>query len=207
MNKKIVIIAVVLFVFGLFLSYQNFQQELANREKSALLAEQTATSTATSTTKTIDAVDYLQMASQLMGTPTSTTTSTTSTNPNNQVMTNDNASSTVGIGQGPLAMQSVRVKEGTGVEAKKGDQVSVHYVGTLTDGTKFDSSRDRKQPFQFDLGAGQVIQGWDLGVVGMKVGEVRQLTIPYQLAYGERGYGPIPPKATLVFEVELLKIN
>lgn len=99
------------------------------------------------------------------------------------------------------------VKEGTGAEAVKGKRVTVHYVGTFPDGRKFDSSRDRGEGFTFALGGGQVIQGWDEGVAGMKVGGVRKLTIPYQLAYGERGYPPIiPPKATLLFEVELLEV-
>ncbi len=106
----------------------------------------------------------------------------------------------------PLQIDDVKV--GTGAEAKAGQTVTVHYVGTLTDGKKFDSSRDRGQPFTFKLGAGQVIRGWDQGVAGMKVGEVRKLTIPHQLAYGDRGYPPvIPPKATLVFEVELLGVR
>lgn len=99
------------------------------------------------------------------------------------------------------------VKAGDGAEAKVGDMVKVHYDGTFTDGHGFDSSRARGQAFSFKLGAGEVIKGWDQGVVGMKVGELRKLTIPYQLAYGEAGFGPIPPKATLVFEVELLGIN
>ncbi|AGC48711.1 FKBP-type peptidylprolyl cis-trans isomerase [Myxococcus stipitatus DSM 14675] len=99
-------------------------------------------------------------------------------------------------------------KVGTGDEAKAGQTVSVHYVGTLTDGKKFDSSRDRGQPFSFKLGAGQVIQGWDQGVAGMKVGGVRKLTIPPDLGYGARGAGGvIPPNATLVFEVELLGVR
>ena len=102
----------------------------------------------------------------------------------------------------------VSIKDGAGAEAVAGKTVWVHYVGTLTDGSKFDSSRDRGEPFNFKLGAGQVIRGWDQGVAGMKVGEVRKLTIPHELAYGERGYPPvIPPRATLVFEVELLEVR
>jgi len=97
---------------------------------------------------------------------------------------------------------------GTGAEAIKGKMVSVHYTGWLTDGTKFDSSKDRDQPFQFPLGRGQVIQGWDQGVQGMKVGGKRKLTIPPELGYGAEGAGGvIPPNATLVFEVELLGVR
>jgi peptidylprolyl isomerase len=101
------------------------------------------------------------------------------------------------------------LKQGTGEEVKNGDNISVHYTGTLEDGTKFDSSLDRGKPFVFTLGIGQVIKGWDIGVLGMKVGEKRKLVIPSELGYGETGTpgGPIPPNATLIFEVELLSIN
>ena len=105
-----------------------------------------------------------------------------------------------------LVIENLRA--GDGAEAKKGNTVTVHYVGTLTDGTKFDSSRDRGKGFTFALGAGMVIQGWDVGVAGMKVGEIRKLTIPSGMAYGKRGFPPvIGPDATLVFEVELLEVR
>ena len=101
------------------------------------------------------------------------------------------------------------IKEGTGEMAKSGDTVTVHYTGKLENGKKFDSSVDRGTPFSFHLGAGEVIQGWDLGVSGMKVGEQRRLTIPANLGYGAAGTpgGPIPPNATLIFDVELLAVK
>ena len=96
---------------------------------------------------------------------------------------------------------------GTGTTATAGKTVSVHYTGWLPDGTKFDSSRDRNEPFDFPLGAGHVIAGWDEGVAGMKVGGRRLLVIPPALGYGPNGTGPIPPNATLVFDVELLGVH
>jgi FKBP-type peptidyl-prolyl cis-trans isomerase len=100
------------------------------------------------------------------------------------------------------------IKVGTGAEAVSGKTLTVDYKGTLTNGTKFDSSYDRGQPFSFTLGEGRVIKGWEQGLVGMKVGGKRKLTIPSTLGYGERGAGAsIPPNATLVFEVELLKVE
>ena len=100
------------------------------------------------------------------------------------------------------------LKQGTGtVVTKVGDMISVHYTGTLADGTKFDSSLDRGTPFKFDLGAGQVIKGWDQGLTGMKVGEKRRLTVPPSLGYGDQAMGTkIPANSTLIFEVELLEI-
>ena len=108
----------------------------------------------------------------------------------------------------PSGLKYTDVKVGTGAEAKSGQNVSVHYTGTLTDGKKFDSSKDRNQPFNFPLGAGRVIKGWDEGVAGMKVGGVRKLIIPASLGYGASGAGGvIPPNATLLFEVELLDVK
>jgi FKBP-type peptidyl-prolyl cis-trans isomerase len=99
------------------------------------------------------------------------------------------------------------IKVGKGAAAKTGDTVKVHYTGTLLSGSKFDSSRDRNEPFEFKLGAGMVIKGWDEGVVGMKVGGQRKLTIPSDLAYGKSGHPPvIPPDSPLVFDIELLEI-
>src|ERR1700690_151020 len=99
------------------------------------------------------------------------------------------------------------IKRGKGAAAKAGDKVSVHYVGTLADGKKFDSSRDRDKPFDFVLGQGQVIKGWEQGVAGMKIGEKRKLVIPPSLAYGPQGRPGIPPNSTLTFEVELLAVS
>jgi FKBP-type peptidyl-prolyl cis-trans isomerase len=108
--------------------------------------------------------------------------------------------------EGPLQKEDLKVGEGPA--AKRGDRVAVLYVGTLENGTKFDSNLNRDDPFRFPIGAGKVIKGWEQGVAGMKVGGKRKLIIPPYLAYGEQGYPPdIPPNATLIFEIELLKIN
>ena len=105
-------------------------------------------------------------------------------------------------------MKVEKITSGTGASPKSGDTVTVHYTGWLTDGTKFDSSVDRDDPFAFVLGQGQVIQGWDQGVATMRVGDKARLTIPAGLAYGASGYpGAIPPNAILIFEVELLSIS
>ena len=111
------------------------------------------------------------------------------------------------VGAGFLEIEDLQV--GEGIEVANGDQVTVHYTGWLIDGTKFDSSLDRGKPFTFKLGARQVIQGWDRGVRGMQVGGIRKLTIPPELAYGDRavGGGLIPANSTLVFEVKLLEIT
>lgn len=111
--------------------------------------------------------------------------------------------------EGPQTeLQIIDIKPGNGDEAMDGKKVSVHYTGTLTDGTKFDSSKDRDAPFVFTLGSGMVIAGWDTGVKGMKVGGVRKLVIPSHLGYGSRSVGTvIPPNATLLFEIELLKVE
>jgi len=115
--------------------------------------------------------------------------------PENQTIKMDNG----------LEIQDLKI--GTGAEARSGQALAVNYLGTLADGTKFDSSYDRGEPFQFVLGAGQVIQGWDLGLIGMKIGGKRKLTIPPALGYGSRSVGPIPANSTLIFEVELLAIQ
>ncbi len=99
------------------------------------------------------------------------------------------------------------IKVGDGAEAVAGKKISVHYTGTLTNGTKFDSSVDRGTPFEFTLGAGQVIKGWDQGFAGMKVGGERKLVIPPALGYGSQSVGTIPPNSTLIFNVQLLGVQ
>jgi FKBP-type peptidyl-prolyl cis-trans isomerase len=107
----------------------------------------------------------------------------------------------------PTELKVTDTVVGTGAEAKAGMTVFVHYTGTLTNGQVFDSSIPRGEPFSFQLGGGQVIQGWDIGIQGMKVGGKRTLVIPAALAYGDRATGPIPANSTLIFEVELLDVQ
>jgi len=108
----------------------------------------------------------------------------------------------------PSGLKYEDIDAGTGAAAKSGQKAKVHYTGWLKNGKKFDSSKDRNEPFEFTLGAGQVIKGWDEGVAGMKVGGKRKLTIPPDLGYGARGAGGvIPPNAELIFEVELLELR
>lgn len=105
-------------------------------------------------------------------------------------------------------LQVTVLKKGTGYAAKKGDRITVDYTGKLANGTVFDSSKKPgRTPFAFVLGASEVIKGWDQGLVGAKKGEKLKLVIPYALAYGEAGYGPIPPKATLTFTIDVVKIE
>lgn len=128
--------------------------------------------------------------------------------PNPQPLDSARAQLGIHVDAGPEApLVKTILTPGKGVEAKDGDTVKVHYVGTLPDGKEFDSSRKRNEPFQFKIGAGNVIKGWDQGVPGMKVGEKRKLTIPPSLGYGARGVpGTIPPNSPLIFEVELVEV-
>ena len=126
----------------------------------------------------------------------------------NNTLTPSNTMSEAKTVTTPSGLKYVELVEGTGVIPQTGQTIDVHYVGTLEDGTKFDSSRDRGTPFSFKIGKGQVIKGWDEGLSTMKVGGRRTLTIPPDLGYGARGAGGvIPPNATLIFDVELLGVK
>lgn len=142
---------------------------------------------------------------QPLATPNTSTTITTTAEPTATTVATSSAKPTMNTDK--LIIQDEVV--GTGAEAVAGHKITVNYTGTLTDGTKFDSSLNPgRTPFEFNLGAGEVIQGWDQGFTGMKVGGKRKLTIPPSLGYGSQGAGSaIPPNATLIFEVELLNVQ
>jgi peptidylprolyl isomerase len=143
------------------------------------------------------------IADQLTSTPPAATILT-----ENNILIASDSMSDANVVTTPSGLKYVELKEGTGATPERGQTVEVHYVGTLEDGTQFDSSRDRGQPFKFKIGVGRVIKGWDEGLSTMKVGGRRNLIIPPELGYGSRGAGGvIPPDATLLFDVELLGVN
>jgi FKBP-type peptidyl-prolyl cis-trans isomerase len=153
--------------------------------------------------KTRTIVILLCLAATLCWSQTATKKSATAARPNTNAPTKVTGQGT----KTPSGLQYWDIKMGTGQEAKTGDHVKVHYTGWLTSGKKFDSSVDAHQPFDFRIGSGDVIKGWDEGVTGMKVGGKRQLRIPPDLAYGAKGYpGVIPANATLIFDIQLLGI-
>lgn len=123
-----------------------------------------------------------------------------------KAVSDNNSINTSTVSQ-PTGLKIEDLVVGTGAQATAGKTITVNYKGTLLDGTKFDSSYDRNEPFEFTLGAGQVIAGWDQGFAGMKVGGKRKLTIPPEMGYGSRPVGTIPPNSILVFEVELLGVG
>lgn len=153
------------------------------------------------------------IADELNPTPSAAIPQVTSANPDTNLlaMNPDSADTETTNGEvvtTPSGLKYIDIKEGNGAMPQSGQTAVVHYTGTLENGTKFDSSRDRNRPFSFKLGVGQVIKGWDEGVATMKVGGRRQLIIPPELGYGSRGAGGvIPPNATLIFDVELLRIS
>ncbi|MBC1213604.1 FKBP-type peptidyl-prolyl cis-trans isomerase [Trichormus variabilis ARAD] len=145
------------------------------------------------------------IAANLPQTPLATISVTENNTPIKSNIMSDASKPTVTTDSG---LKYVEIEEGTGATPKSGQTVVVHYTGTLEDGTKFDSSRDRNRPFSFTIGVGQVIKGWDEGLSTMKVGGRRQLIIPSELGYGARGAGGvIPPYSTLLFDVELLEVK
>jgi peptidylprolyl isomerase len=164
---------------------------------------ETATTTATTTSATVTATPTVTTPA----TPTPTVTTTVTAKPT-PTPTKTPADKNQKVVTTPSGLKYTELKVGTGATPKKGQTITVHYVGTLENGTKFDSSRDADKPFEFAIGTGSVIKGWDEGLSTMKVGGRRQLVIPAKLGYGEQGSPPvIPPNATLIFDVELLGVK
>jgi len=164
-------------------------------------APQTAASTETAAPSTNDGPDHVE------GDEHDHASHAGQPHPTDDAATKSTPAATTSVKTSVAKLQKTDLKVGKGKAAKTGDTVTVHYRGTLTDGTKFDASYDRNEPFVFQLG-GQVIDGWNQGVVGMKEGGKRKLVIPGDLAYGPQGSPPvIPPNATLIFEIELLKVG
>jgi FKBP-type peptidyl-prolyl cis-trans isomerase len=147
------------------------------------------------------------IAAQLNLPTTSEITSASTSVNENEILIANKPMSEANTVTTPSGLQYVEITPGDGPTPAKGQKVTVHYTGTLENGKKFDSSRDRNEPFSFVIGQGQVIKGWDEGLSLMQVGSRRKLTIPAELGYGSRGVGPIPPNSTLIFDVELLGIS
>jgi peptidylprolyl isomerase len=186
LNREILISLVAVVVCSVFLILSSLTN-LGNKQEAIASELESTPSTTIAEVSTSDVSDRLIALD---------------TKEENKPMNADNAVTT------PSGLKYVVVKEGDGATPSTGQTVTVHYTGTLEDGTKFDSSRDRNRPFDFKIGVGQVIKGWDEGVSSMKIGERRTLIIPPDLGYGERGAGGvIPPNATLIFDVELLKVS
>lgn len=186
--RNILISFVVLAAFCIVLLVAQISRDQATAIADNLSSSESAIATAT---------QIAQSAADLAPEPEETATEDTEDTPNEDTLVTTES-----------GLQYEDIVEGTGAMPQKGQKVTVHYTGTLEDGTKFDSSRDRGRPFSFTIGVGQVIKGWDEGVASMRVGGQRKLVIPPELGYGARGAGGvIPPNATLLFDVELISLG